>query len=204
MKKIGKRILKKKANWCSGNALGAKEVDVLKRNDYECWQCGNDLIKEWDIPFIRDKVCYCENCYMEQFYTTCNACEDFYENIDYPAEDEHIYISKELGEEVGYKTGIYKVLSKPYFYGSCLTGFDDFFDNSLELVKAIDLDVYYGFLYRSKAEIKGGDICPACVQRFSQTGYIKPVKHYNSKTNMEYIAVHRSINQRAIIKGFKI
>ena len=204
MKKIGKRILKKKTNWSSGMLLNAKEVDVLKRNNYSCWQCGNDLLKEDDYPAVRDNECYCENCYMEHFYSICNACEDYYENIDYPAKDEHIYISKELGEEVGYKTGIYKVLSKPYFYGSCLTGFDDFFDNSLELVKAIDLDVYYGFLYRSKAEIKGGDICPTCVQRCTQKGDIEAVKHYNSKTNEEYIAVHRSINQRALIKGAKI
>ena len=204
MKKIGKRLLKKKAKWCSGYHLDSKEVDVLKRNDYECWQCGKDLIDTWDMSAVRGKECYCEECYTEQFFSVCNVCEDYYENIDYPVEDEHIYIGKELSKEVGYTIGIYKVLSKPYFYGDCITGFDNFFDNSLGLIKAIDLDVFYSFLYRQKSEITAGNICPTCVARFTQQGYIKPVKHYNSKTNEEYIAVHRSINQRAIIKGAKI
>ena len=204
MKYLSKRSLKRKTDYTSGFFLTSKEVLTLAKHDFECCMCGKNLIKADDFPTIRDNEPYCEECYIEQFYTVCEVCEDNFPNIDFPTEDEHIYINKELYKETGYQIGIYKVLSKPFFYGSILTGFDAFFNDTLELIKAIDLDKYYNLLYRGKSEIGSGCICPDCVKKFTNTGYIKPLKYWNPKTEDYKINVNRSINIRSFIKGVKI
>lgn len=200
-KYISKRILKKIQRWSSGFYLTSKEFKVLKKQDFECYSCGKDLIKDDDFPSIKEEEALCEECYTEQYRTVCDVCEEYFENLDFPKDDEHIYINRELSKEQGYETGIYKVLSKPFFYGSILTGFDAFFDNSLELVKSIDLDKYYEILYHSKDEIKSGTICPECVKKFTNAGFIKPLIRWNPREEKFKINTNKSINIRALIKG---
>lgn len=160
---ISKRVLRKLQRWASGFYVTSKEFKVLKKQDFECEDCGKDLIKDYDYPSFTNGEVLCEECDIEKNYTRCEVCENYYLNLDYLKDDEHIYINRELYEETGYEIGIYKVLSKPFFYGSILTGFDAFFDNTIELVKAIDLDKYYNH----KSEVKSGCICPDCVIKFT-------------------------------------
>lgn len=204
MKTISKRVLRKKQNYASGFDISSKEFEILKQQEFECCRCSANLIKSYDFPAFEEKEAYCEECYIEYFYTVCEVCENNFPNIDYPNEEEHIYINKGLSKITGYETGIYKVLSKPCFYGSIVTGFDSFFDNSLQLIKSIDLDIYYNFLYQGKYEIKSGCICPDCVEKFTNKGYIKPQYNYNLMTDSFKINPHKSINIRALIKGAKI
>ena len=144
----------------------------------------------------------CEECNIEKNYTRCEICDSDFPNIDFPDEEEHIYIGMELSKETGYKMGIYKVLSKPFFYGSILTGFDAFFDNFLELIKSINISMYYEIKY-GNSEDRSGIICPNCVEKFTEKGYIKPLRYWNSKKNKFEIQIHKTINIRELIKNEK-
>lgn len=197
---ISKRVLRKLQRWTSGFDLTSKEFKILKKQDFECYSCGKNLIKDYDFPYVGTEA-LCEDCHTEQNYTVCDICEEYFENLNYPTDDEHIYINRELSKEQGYETGIYKVLRRPFFYGSILTGFDAFFANSLELVKSIDLDKYYEILHHSKDEIKSGMICPKCVKKFTNTGFIKPLVRWNPREEKFKINTNQSINIRALIKG---
>lgn len=204
MKTISKRVLKKKQKWASGFNISSKDFEIIKKQEFQCCTCHNNIIESYDFPRIIENEAYCEECEIEHFYTVCEICEDNFPNIDYPTEEEHIYINRELSKATGYKTGIYKILRKPFFFGSILSGFDAFFDNTLELIKAIDLDVYYNLIYRGRYEKGSGCICPECVKKFTNIGYIKPQFYWNPNTQDYSINIHRAINIRAFIKGVKI
>ena len=164
---ISKRVLRKLQRWASGFYVTSKEFKVLKKQDFECEDCGKDLIKDYDYPSFTNGYVLCEECNIEKNYTRCEICDSYFPNIDFPDEEEHIYIGMELSKETGYKMGIYKVLSKPFFYGSILTGFDAFFDNCIELIKSIDVRKYYEIKYGS-SEDRCGIICHNCVEKFTE------------------------------------
>lgn len=83
-KYISKRILKKIQRWASGFYLTSKEFKVLKKQDFECYSCGKDLIKDYDFPSIKEEEALCEECYTEQYFTVYDVCEEYFENLDFP------------------------------------------------------------------------------------------------------------------------
>lgn len=202
LKYLSKRNLRKIQDWSSGFLINSKEFYLMKKQDFECEDCGKDLIKDYDYPSFTNGEVLCEDCNIEKNYTRCEICDSDFPNIDFPDEEEHIYIGMELSKETGYKMGIYKVLSKPFFYGSILTGFDAFFDNSLELIKSINISMYYEIKY-GNSEDRSGIICPNCVEKFTEKGYIKPLRYWNSKKNKFEIQIHKTINIRELIKNEK-
>ena len=81
-----------------GFDLTSKEFKILKKQDFECYSCGKNLIKDYDFPYVGTEA-LCGDCHTEQNYTVCDICEEYFENLNYPTDDEHIYINRELSKQ---------------------------------------------------------------------------------------------------------
>jgi len=113
-----------------------------------------------------DKNIMCDECYNYHFQSICPMCQDFFEKAT-KAEDHFFAITKEVIEYKGIEhenklivPGIYRALKWPMFWGNRIFGFNDFFDNTIALVKGIDLDPDIDFL---------DEICYGCAIQHEET-----------------------------------
>jgi hypothetical protein len=107
------------------------QIQLIIEHDCECDHCGKSIFELDDFPdvSVERKEVLCEECYDEEYRTTCPICEESWE-IDEMTD--YFFISKTNSKEVGKSPGIYKVLERPFYYGNCLTGFDAFFDDTIQ------------------------------------------------------------------------
>ena len=53
LKYLSKRNLRKIQDWSSGFLINSKEFYLMKKQDFECEDCGKDLIKDYDYPSFK-------------------------------------------------------------------------------------------------------------------------------------------------------
>lgn len=207
-------IFFKEYETANGFEFDQKEKELMAKQNYECDTCGNSFKEHNEDFYIVDDRCVdgadamlCRNCYEDDYQCHCVICEEMDDNPT--LENHHIYVSKALSEETDLKAGIYKVKSYPFFFGSILSGFDDFFNGALELVKEIDIakvDNYINkYKHYEKYEYNGGNICECCVSTYTK---IQGLYHKNSYLNEVFKnqnGLHLNITMKGIIKdGLRI
>ena len=123
-----------------------EQIQLIIEHDCECDHCGKSIFELDDFPCvsIERKEVLCEDCYDEEYRTTCPICEESWE-IDEMTD--YFFISKSNSKEVGKPSGIYKILKRPFYYGDCVTGFDAFFDGAIQKVSDIDIEEVYSILH---------------------------------------------------------
>lgn len=141
------------------------EMKIIISQKCACNNCGKSLFDMDDYPdFTNDDRMLCEHCYQDEYYDTCNICGDSYEKHE--TVEEHVfYLNEVTAKELGMKVGIYQVLSFPYLYGNIVTGFEGFFDNSIQLLKPINICQIHKFV--DYTEPNSGLICSCCSDTYS-------------------------------------
>lgn len=172
------------------------QIKILLGQNCDCDQCGKNLFEMHDFPdFTDDNRMLCEDCYRDEFYDYCSICSDSYEKHE-TVEEHKFYINKSTANEIGMQPGIYQVLSFPYFYGNIVTGFESFFDNSIQLIKAINIDQIHK--YQRWSEPTSGLICSCCAELY--TGKERHAVNYFDKN----VRIHQNINMRGFIEKGKV
>ena len=167
-----------------------------------CTLC-NDELSEYELenPY-KDEGGYilCDNCYEENYLNYCELCEESYEKPTKP-EELFFVVAREVANEVAYNTikpGIYQTISWPYYLAATGFGFETLFENSIKLVRELDINSILKKLYPHSGKIGAGEICPDCVKKYTSTGYIKRVDYCNKEYRL-----HRGIYERGVIKAGK-
>lgn len=202
-KRIVKKSLKKKIKliFSSGynsapHVITKENTRFLIKNDCECTSCGQSIFKLDDFPVIdiSEGYVYCEECDRDHNYSTCSVCEELFFKPKEPKE--HFFIvSKENEREAGMDAGLYQVVKFPFFYGSILTGFDAFFEDSIKLIRTLNINsiqrVRWG---NDTGEVSCDYVCPECVDLL--TGKSRITNNYCNKS----FGMHHCINVRGAIK----
>lgn len=134
----------------------------------ECEYCGcSESIIESDDEII------CEECYDEEYTRDCSICEEYYDTKNYAPD--HFVITEEVGAEIDRIPGIYKVLTRPFFYGDIVTGFDAFFDDAIELVIPIRMNLFKKIdVGEECSNVVADMICPECIDKYvRKENYLK-------------------------------
>jgi len=114
----------------------------------QCEYCDKQLAgEESEIPFEDNSGnIMCNDCYFEKKCAVCPICEEYFEMADC-ADGYYFVITKGAIEsaDVEYEgrpmiPGIYKATEWPMFFGNVLTGFEGFYDGTIELVKQADFN----------------------------------------------------------------
>jgi hypothetical protein len=167
--------------------------------EIKCTYCGEPLgSEEKENPYYdEDDDIMCDDCYSDYYMNTCCLCEDDYKK---PTKPEELYfvISKECKNDVGIeniKPGIYQTTSWPYYLGATALGFQSLFENSIKLIKELDINSMLKKLYgKHHEEIRADEICEFCVKKYTSNKYV--FTHWTDK----HTRIHRNIYEREIIK----
>ncbi|MDR1938261.1 MAG: hypothetical protein LBQ73_07170 [Tannerellaceae bacterium] len=197
--------------------IGEEGIKRLIEHECECDYCGQSIFEIDDYPVIsvgRDEV-ICEDCYDEHHRTVCPLCEEHIDNDDM---SEYFFISKEISREVHKEMGMYKILRYPFYYGDCVTGFDDFFDSAIEKVSNIDIKECLSVKYSTgKYDVLLDRVCDNCAETYlGKDNFIKAepatcvlmkkyrddYKKYTEKQlhSIRWNMIHRRITFRGIIE----
>lgn len=170
----------------------------MKKNN-ECSYCGNDLDEEEVENPRRDESedIMCDQCYEDNYQNYCSLCEETYDKPTKP-EETFFVVAKEVSEECEVEPGFYKVLDWPYWLGATGFGFEMLFKNSIELVKAADINSMLKKFYGKYAEEFGADeICPECFKKYTNP------KYHRINYCDPWMKLHDNIYRRGIIKEGK-
>ena len=192
-----------------------EELDLIIEHSCECDDCGESFFEMDDFPDIsieNDEV-LCEDCYFDKYRDTCIICEESYEKEDV---SDYFFITQKNTKTAGIPVGMYKVLKRPFYYGDCITGFDAFFNDSIEKVSNMDINkVYAAHNPRNEKEITADLICPDCAEKYlRKDNFIKAEPVYcllrneyrnNLFKNWSYERIHRErqwmIHNRITFRG---
>ena len=162
--------------------ISEEEIEIIIKSDCQCSNCGKSIFDMDDYPIIREGEVYCEDCEIERFFSTCPICSEHYENYT-EIEEERIIISKETveSERLEVKPGFYKVLSHPIYFGNCITGFEGFFDNAIQLERECDINsmLYKLYPHNGEEQVNMDFCCNDCFEKY--TGKTKIVNNYVDK-----------------------
>ena len=101
-----------------------------------CATCGE---KSDNNEFSKDpddgRKYICDECWNYHAPHYCSVCQQrFYDKDEM---SDHFILTKETGDLINVKPGLYKVLRYPFYFGNCVSGFEGFFDNAIEFTKEI-------------------------------------------------------------------
>ena len=201
--------------------VSKQEIDFIIERDCECDYCGTSIFELDDYPNIdiEDGELLCEECYRDMYYEYCPVCEES-KHEDYFSD--HFFISKSISKEVRKPHGLYKIVKRPFYFGNCVTGFDDFFDDAIEKISDIEINSTLNALYqRDDCEVLLDCVCSECFDKFTRSkNFLKATGNteiiffdkyrdsYFAKYSDEYIRrsrqqlVHERINFRGILEKF--
>jgi len=137
-----------------------------------CARCGDEITPGFEYGTEANPLC--EECYQD-LTDICPVCEEHFTPLD--GEDiglsqtqegeEYFFITKATAKVTRKPVGPYHVLERPFFYGDCVTGFDDFYPDAIEQVSTLDIEGYLDRLYPRIEHTVGTDIlCPECAEKF--------------------------------------
>ena len=84
----------------------------------KCTRCGERLgAEEIESPSVdKDGDIICDHCFEEQYTYNCPVCEEFFdEDFSQKISPKYLLISDYAGEEMGVESGIYEIISYPFF-----------------------------------------------------------------------------------------
>ena len=101
-----------------------------------------DEIESLEVDDNGDPMC--DDCYSDHYQQICPICENYFDKAT-KAEDYRFAITKSVIDEnnIEYNgksmiPGIYRALRWPMYIANCVSGFEGFFDDSVELIKKHD------------------------------------------------------------------
>jgi hypothetical protein len=190
--------------------IGEEKIKRLIEHECECDYCGKSIFELDDYPVLpggRDEV-ICEYCYDEHYRTVCALCEEHVDN-DYMSE--YFFISKGMSKEVGREMGMYKILKYPFYYGNCVTGFDDFFNDAIEKVSSLNIEECLSVRYSGiECDVFLDRVCSDCAEEylrkdnFIKAGpatYVLMEKYrdyYNEHTEKKLHSIRQNVIHRRI------
>ena len=144
----------------------------MKKEKLTCTRCGDEITPGFE--YGTEKRPLCEECYQD-LTDICPVCEEHFTPLD--GEDigliqtkegeEYFFITKATAKVTRKPVGLYHVLERPFFYGDCVTGFDDFYPDAIEQVSTLDIEDYLDRQYPRIRHTVGTDIlCPECAEKF--------------------------------------
>ena len=116
-----------------------------------CGYCHRMLTKdEVESPEVdSDGDIMCDDCYSDHYQQVCPICENYFDKATRP-DDYYFAITKSVIDEncIEYNgkpmiPGLYKALKYPMYFANCVSGFESFFDDSVELIKKHDFSGNY-------------------------------------------------------------
>ncbi|KAB2918709.1 MAG: hypothetical protein F9K23_00815 [Bacteroidetes bacterium] len=163
---------------------------TLAEGDLSCCHCGQSVYDTDDYLHEHEGNLYCWDCMEDKVYTRCAICHDLFIGAE-KKEDFKLHISEEYERKYGLKAGIYRTTSWPYYR-------DDMFstvvyEDSVELVRAIDINSINKKRYYQPDECLCGEICDACFDLYSLRKY-KYTQYCDPK-----VRVTRNIYERGLI-----
>lgn len=148
-----------------------EQVELIIKHNCNCDYCGESIFDMYDFPEVltgKDEL-LCENCYDEYYRDVCPVCEESYEKEEF---SEYFFITKETSKIAHKPVGMYRILAYPFFYGDCLSGFDAFFNDSIEKVSSIDINEAYSILHpRNNKDILMDCICSECAEKYTRKDF---------------------------------
>lgn len=155
--------------------VSEEEIQLLIDNDCKCSYCHESIFELDDFPEIlmKDSEVMCEECYDEHYREICPICEESYDIKDFTSD--YFVLNEEGARETKKKPGIYKILDRPFYFGNCVTGFDGFFDGSIQLVAPIRINDFKKIECGDDCcEVGSETICPDCIEKFiRKSNYLK-------------------------------
>jgi len=115
-----------------------------------CCYCGITT-DDWLRNPVDENEFLCPDCYIDEFTKRCPICENY---IEFEKFADAFLLGRKLANDIGMKSGLYKIVYYPFCFGNCLTGFDGFFDHAIEWIKEFEIKHFDG------AEI----ICKDCFE----------------------------------------
>lgn len=145
--------------------VSGADIKVLLAEKCRCGYCHKSIFKMTDFPEIRDGEVMCEECYDRVKCIRCEICEESFEDIDGP-QNYFFVVSKSVVDEynLDITPGIYRALAFPIFRACLVGGFEGFFEENIQLVRAVDIEAEL-----ESDEIGGDRICRNCFERYSKT-----------------------------------
>ena len=137
-----------------------------------CVRCGDEITPGFE--YGTDERPLCEECYCD-LTDICHVCEEHYTPLDgediglnrTKEDEEYFFITKATAKVTRKPVGLYHVLKRPFFYGDCVTGFDDFIEGAIEQVSTLDIEDYLDRQYPCIQHTVGTDIlCPECAEKY--------------------------------------
>lgn len=144
-----------------------EEIGTIIDSECKCDRCGKSVFKLYDFPEIRDNEVFCEDCYTEYFMSTCPVCEEHYEPDE--KDGEYFFITKHTTEVTKLPIGMYRVLSHPFYYGDCVTGFDGIFKDAIEQINDLNIEELKNMrlgCVMDEEEVETDMICPECAKKY--------------------------------------
>ena len=146
---------------------------MTKRKEI-CTRCGDEIIPGFEYGTEEHPLC--EECYCDMT-DVCPVCGEHYTPLD--GEDtglsrtkegeEYFFITKATAKVTRKPVGLYHVLERPFFYGDCVCGFDDFYPDAIEQVSTLDIEDYLDRLYpRIEHEVDTEILCPECAEKYKK------------------------------------
>ncbi len=161
----------KNAYSSSPHEFSYNQIKLMIKHDCSCDNCGESIFEMWDFPVVdtdKDEL-LCEECYNEEYLTVCPVCEESCEKEDMT---EYFFITKDTSKTVRKPVGLYKILRYPFYYGDCVFGFDNFFDNAIEKVSDLNIKEAYSIRnHDNKKYILLDCICPDCADKYTRTDF---------------------------------
>lgn len=163
-------------------SVSDREIGILIAHNCDCDNCGDSIFGMDDFPNVKKGEVLCENCYRDKYMLDCPICENYFYKALKP-KDEVIIISKEAVEQYGMevKPGFYRVIEWPYHYGNIVTGFEGLYNNSIKLIKELDINsmLYKLQPHNGTEKVSAGECCHDCMKKY--TGQSKIINNYVDK-----------------------
>lgn len=137
-----------------------------------CARCGDEITPGFEYGTEEHPLC--EECYCDMT-AVCPVCGEYYtplggEDIGLSQTregEEYFFITKATTEVTRKPVGLYHVLERPFFYGGCVTGFDDFYPDAIEQVSALDIEDYLDRQYpRIEHTVDTDILYPECAEKY--------------------------------------
>lgn len=137
-----------------------------------CACCGDEITPGYEYGTEEHPLC--EECYCHMT-AVCPVCGEHFTPLC--GEDtglsrtkegeEYFFITKATAKVTRKPVGLYHVLERPFFYGDCVIGFDDFYLDAIEQVSTLDIEDYLDWLYpRIEHKVATDILCPECAEKY--------------------------------------
>lgn len=137
-----------------------------------CARCGEEIMPGFECGTEERPLC--EECYYDMT-DICPVCEEHFtplygEDIGLSRTqegEEYFFITKATAKVTSKPVGLYHVLQRPFFFATCVTGFEGFIEGAIEQVSTLDIEAYLDRQYpRIRHTVATKILCPECAEKY--------------------------------------